>query len=47
MRSGLMERLGVGEATPWEMLWSAEWLSPMATAPTVQNQAPERYWSFR
>jgi len=34
-------RLGVGNATPREMLWCADWSSPVATAKTIQNQAPE------
>jgi hypothetical protein len=40
------ERLGVGKATPREMLQCAEWLSPVATATTIQNQPPEQGWSF-
>jgi len=39
---GQTERLGVGKAMPQEMLRCAEWLSPVATAMTIQNQAPER-----
>jgi len=39
---GLMEQLGVGEATPGEVLWHAEWLSPVVTATTIQNHGPER-----
>ena len=46
-RSGSTERLGVGNATPGEVLWRAEWASPVATATTVQNQTPKRGWSFR
>jgi len=44
---GLTERLGVGNAMPREVLWCAEWASPVATATTIQNQAPKRGWSFR
>jgi len=43
---GSMEPLGVGEAMPGEVLWRAEWASPMATATTIQNQAPTPGWSF-
>jgi len=46
-RRGLMERWGACKATPGEMLWCAEWLSPVATAMTIQNQTPEQAWSFR
>jgi len=35
------ERLGVGNAMPKEELWRAEWVSPVATATTIQNQAPK------
>jgi len=35
------ERLGVGKAMPREVLGCTEWLSPVATAMTIQNQAPE------
>ena len=41
------ERLGVGNAMPKEELWRAEWVSPVATATTIQNQAPKWGWSFR
>jgi len=40
-RMGSTERLGVGEETPAEVLWCAEWSSPVATATTIQHQAPE------
>jgi hypothetical protein len=43
---GSMERLGVGKATPMEVLWHTEWASPVATASTIQNQAPKLGWSF-
>ena len=43
-RAGAAETNGmtgcVGKATPGEVLWRAEWASPMATATTIQNQAP-------
>jgi len=41
-----MEQLGVGKATPGELLWRAEWASPVATAKTIQNEAPKQGWSF-
>jgi len=44
---GLTEPLGVGKATPREMIWCAEWLSLMGTETTIQNQVPERGWTFR
>jgi hypothetical protein len=44
---GSTERLGMGKATPGEVLWRTEWASPVATATTIQNQTPERGWSFR
>ena len=44
---GPTERLGMGKATPREVLWRAEWASPVATAKTIQNQTPKRGWSFR
>jgi len=40
------EWLGVGKAMPGEVLWRAEWASPVATATTIQNLAPELRWSF-
>jgi hypothetical protein len=43
---GSTERLGVGKAMPGEQLWRVEWVSPLATAMTIQNQAPQRGWSF-
>jgi len=43
---GLTERLGVAKAMLREMLWCAEWSSPMATATTIQNQAPEQGLRF-
>jgi hypothetical protein len=46
-RRGLTERLGVGKATPGVVLWRAEWASPVATATTIQNQAPKGGWSCR
>jgi len=45
-RRGSMERLGVGTATPREVLWCAEWASAVATATTIQDQAPKQGWSF-
>jgi hypothetical protein len=36
------DRLHVGKATPGEVLWRAEWVSPMPTAMTIQVQAPQR-----
>jgi hypothetical protein len=38
---GSMEQLGVGKATPWEVLWRTECASPVATATTIQNQTPK------
>jgi len=38
---------GVGNATPREEICRTEWASPVATALTIQNQAPEQGWSFR
>jgi len=43
---GLTERLGVGIAMPGEVLWHAEWASPVATAMTIHNQTPYRGCSF-
>jgi hypothetical protein len=37
----------VGKAMPTEVLWRTEWASPVATAMTIQNQAPKQEWSFR
>ena len=34
---GSTERPGVGKITPGEVLWHAEWASPVATAMTIQN----------
>jgi hypothetical protein len=45
--TGFMGQLGVGKETPREVLWCAEWASPMATAMTIENQAPKLGWSFR
>jgi len=44
---GSFERPGVGKAMTWEVLWHTEWESPMSTAMTIQNQTPQRGWSFR
>jgi len=35
---GSTERLGMGKATPGEVLCRAEWASPVAAATTIQNQ---------
>jgi len=35
VRRGSTELLGVGKATPGEVLWHAEWASPVATATTT------------
>jgi hypothetical protein len=43
----LTERLGLGKATPGEVLWRAEWESPVATATTSQNQTRKRGWILR
>jgi len=43
---GSMERLGVRKAMPREVLWHAQWASPVATATTIQNQAPKQGRSF-
>jgi hypothetical protein len=47
VRRGSTERLGVGKATRGEVFWRADWVSPVATATTIQNHAPKRGWSFR
>jgi len=39
------EPLGVGKETPAEVLCCGELASPVATATTIQNQAPKRGWS--
>ena len=39
-RSGSTEQPGVGKASPRELLWHAELVSPVATAITIQNQTP-------
>jgi len=31
----------MSKAMPGEVVWLAEWSSPMAAALTIQNQAPE------
>jgi hypothetical protein len=46
-RRGPMECLGVAKATPREELWRTDWVSPMATATTTQNKAPNLAWSFQ
>jgi hypothetical protein len=38
------QQLGVGKATPREVLRCAEWNSPMATAVTIHNQTLKRAW---
>jgi hypothetical protein len=38
---GLTERLGVGKAMSRKVLWHAEWVSSVATATTIQYQAPK------
>jgi hypothetical protein len=40
-RRGPTESLGVGNSKRREMLWFAEWSSPVATAMTSENQPPE------
>jgi hypothetical protein len=47
VRRGLTERLGMGKATPGEVLWRAEWASSVATAMSIQNQTPKPGRSFR
>ena len=44
---GLTEGLGMGKATPRELLWHAEWASPVATAMAIENQTPKRGWGLR
>jgi hypothetical protein len=44
---GWMEQLDVCKVMPREVLWSAEWASAMATATTIQDQAPKQGLSFR
>jgi len=39
-RRGPTKRLGVGKASPGEVLMRAEWVSPMVTATTIPNQTP-------
>jgi len=46
-QSGSTEQVRVGKATPGEVLWRAEWATPMATALTVPNRTPKWGWSFR
>ena len=41
-RRGPTELLGLGRATPREMLRSAEWSSSVATATSIQIEAPEQ-----
>jgi hypothetical protein len=41
-RRGSTERLGMGKAMPGEVLWPAEWASPVATAMTIQYRTPKR-----
>jgi len=40
-RRGSTAQLGMSKATPGEVLWRAEWASPVATATTIQNQTPK------
>ena len=44
---GSTERRGVGNATTGEVFWCAEWRSSVATAMTIQNEAPQSGWSVR
>jgi hypothetical protein len=46
-RWGSMEQLGVGKATPREVLWRAERAAAMAIAMTIQDQAPKQGGSIR
>jgi hypothetical protein len=46
-RRGSTERLGMGKATRGEVLWHAEWVSPVATAMTIENETPKGGWSVR
>ena len=45
-RRGSTEQLGVSNAMPREVIWCAEWASAVATATTIQDQAPQLGWSF-
>jgi len=47
LRMGSTEQLHMAIAMPWEVLWRAEWASPVATATTVQNQTPKQGLNFR
>jgi len=38
---GSTEQLGVGKPMLGEVLYCAEWVCPMATATTIQYQAPK------
>jgi hypothetical protein len=38
--TGSTELLSVGNAMPGEVLWHPEWTSAVATATTIQDQAP-------
>jgi hypothetical protein len=40
-RRGLIERPGVGKATPGEVLWRTQHASPLATAMNIENQIPK------
>ena len=44
---GSTERLGVGKTMPGEVLWRAEWASPVGTDMTIQNLTPKQGRSFR
>jgi len=44
---GLAEQPGVGKAMPGDLLWRAEWASPVATATTIQKSAPKQGVRFR
>jgi len=44
---GSMAWLGLGNAMPAEVLWHAEWASPVTTVTTIQNQAPKKGFSWR
>jgi len=41
------ESVGVSKLSPGEVLWRAEWASPMATAMAIQNHTPKQGWIFR
>jgi hypothetical protein len=43
---GVTEQLGMGKAMPGEVVWRAKWLSPVATATTIQNQTSKSEWTF-